>query len=73
MQNNHTDAEKSFEKLLELIAYGNLEQKEFDMIVKMIKSGAIDTRSWAELPDKLKSGELKFKVTEPHMDDMRKL
>ena len=40
MQNNHTDAEKSLEKLFELVANGNLEQKEFDMIVKMLESGA---------------------------------
>ena len=71
MQNNHTDAEKSFEKLFELVAYGNLEQKEFDMIVKMLES---DTSSWEKLPDKLLSGELKYKVTDPHMDDgIRKL
>ena len=53
MQNNHTDAEKSLEKLFELVAHGNLEQKEFDMIVKILLSGAIDTTSWKGLPDKL--------------------
>ena len=72
MQNNHTDAEKSLEKLFELVAYGNLEQKEFDMIVKMLESGAVDTSAWEKLPDKLLSGELKYKVTEPCIDEIRK-